>query len=61
MLKLSREDLGVRATCLLAAFGTSPDSDAEHARAIAGAVLLAKALQELENIRRALTPSKKKT
>jgi hypothetical protein len=47
----------MRAACLLAAIGTQDlETDAELARAHAGALLIAEAMHELTLIRKLLTP-----
>jgi hypothetical protein len=47
----ARDDLGIRATCLLAALGNEHQrSDAELARAYAGATFLAESMQDLKQL-----------
>lgn len=51
-----RHDHGAAATCLLSLFGfTDYDNEAEHARALAGAIRLSEALHDLKLTRLSLT------
>jgi hypothetical protein len=58
----TRQDLGVAARCILAAFGTEDiENDKHDARKFVGALLLAEVVTDLRIIRRALTvPQKEK-
>lgn len=52
----ARKDLGIRASCLLAALGyAESDDDVEEAKAFTGALYLAEGLHDLSLIRQRLT------
>jgi hypothetical protein len=56
LLASTRDDLGIAASCLLAALGTEPEEvDGSYVRAYVGAVWMAEAIRDLSLIRKGLS------